>query len=308
MKRYGLKPSLASGILCLLALLAGAAAQEVTVTHAQGETTVPVNPEVVFSYDYAAIDTLSALGVEVDGMPPLAGGGERYGGESTLNIGSLFEPDYEAVSAAEPDLIIVAGRSAEAYPELSRIAPTIDLSFSGEDFMGDLTRNTETLARIFDKQAEAQTRLEELGAQIETLRAQVAEGGDGLVIMTSGGSVSALAPQNERGGRGALLYGTLGLTPSVADVETATHGEPVSFEFLLESDPDRLFVIDRDAAVGAEEGQPAEEVLDNPLVRETTAWQEEGVTYLNSFDWYIITGAGLNSAQRMLDEIAAAYN
>jgi ABC-type enterochelin transport system substrate-binding protein len=47
-----------------LSLLSLASAQgTITVTHAQGETEVPVNPEVVFSYDYASIDTLQALGV-----------------------------------------------------------------------------------------------------------------------------------------------------------------------------------------------------------------------------------------------------
>lgn len=307
MKRY--RQNRLTAIVAILGLICGtAAAQEVTVTHAQGETTVPVDPEVVFSFDYAAIDALTALGVEVDGMPPLAGGGANYGDEDTLNIGSLFEPDYEAISTAEPDLIIIAGRSAEAYPDLSRIAPTIDLSFGGEDFMGDLTRNTEILAQILDKQEEAEARLEEIDTQIGALRARVADGGHGLVVMTNGGSVSALAPQNERGGRGALIYGMLGLVPSVEDVEAATHGEPISFEFLLEHNPDRLFVIDRDAAVGTEGGQPAEGVLDNPLVHETTAWQEERITYLNPFDWYIITGAGLDSAQRMLAEVAAAYD
>lgn len=304
------KPTLSVALaLGLFGVGLASAQNEVTVTHAQGETTVPVNPDVVLSFDYASIDTLQALGVTVDGMPPLELSGETtYADENTLNIGSLFEPDYEAVNAAEPDLIIIAGRSAEAYPELSKIAPTIDLSFAGEDFIAELTSNTETLAQIFDKEAEAQAILDDIGAQVETLREQVAEGGNGLVIMTSGGSVSALAPANERGGRGALLYQTLGLEPSVPDVEEATHGEPISFEFLLEHNPDRLFVIDRDAAIGEAEGQPAEQVLDNPLVHETTAWQDEQITYLTPFDWYIITGAGLDSAQRMLSEVAAAYN
>src|SRR5690554_1754265 len=50
-----------------------ALAQDVTVTHAQGQTTLRLNPELVFSFDYAAIDTLTTLGVTVDGAPQLAG-------------------------------------------------------------------------------------------------------------------------------------------------------------------------------------------------------------------------------------------
>lgn len=297
------------GLALALGLFGLASAQEkITIQHAQGETTVPVNPEVVLSFDYASVDTLQALGVEVDGMPPLElSGVTSYASEDTLNIGSLFEPDYEAVNAANPDLIIVAARSSEAYSELSKIAPTIDLSFVGEDLIGELKTNTDILAQIFDKEAEAQTILDDIDAQVETLRTQVAEGGNGLVIMTSGGSLSVLATEGERASRGSLLYSTLGLQPTVADITAATHGEPISFEFLLAQNPDRLFVIDRDAATGESEGQPAEQVLDNPLVHETTAWQADQVTYLTPFDWYIITGVGLDSTKRMLTEVAAAY-
>lgn len=298
----------AVALTLLTLLLSVSLAQEITVHHAQGETVVPLHPEKVFSFDYAAIDTLQALGVKVEGMPPLElTGPTAYASDDTINIGSLFEPDYERINAEAPDLIIVGGRTAEAYDQLSQIAPTIDLSFVGEDFLAELTQNTETLAQIFAKEAEAEAALGELNAQIDGLKTKVAEGGNGLVIMTSGGSVSVLAPHNERAGRGSFIYQTLGLTPTVEDIETATHGEPISFEFLLEHNPERLFVIDRDAATGESEGQPAEQVLDNALVHETTAWQEEHIVYLNPFDNYIITGAGLQSLQRMIDEVAAAY-
>src|SRR3712207_4655068 len=48
---------------------AGAAPEEITVTHAQGETTVPVNPERVLTFDFAALTTLDALDVDVWGLP-----------------------------------------------------------------------------------------------------------------------------------------------------------------------------------------------------------------------------------------------
>jgi hypothetical protein len=67
-------------------------------------------------------------------------------------------------------------------------------------------------------------------------------------------------------------------------------------------------VIDRDLAAGSEAGQPAEQVLDNDIVHRSRAWQNDHTVYLNPFDWYIITGAGLNSAQRLLAELEAAFN
>jgi iron complex transport system substrate-binding protein len=293
--------------LSLAALIGSAAiAQQVTVSHVQGETTVDVAPEKVFSYDFASIDTLHSLGVDVDGAPPLAGDAPEWLPADLINIGTLFEPDYEVVNAEQPDLVIVAARSAAAYPELSGMAPTIDLTFGGT-FIDDLARNTRTLGTIFGKEAEAEAALAEIQAKVDALRQRVAERGDGLVLMVSGGSLSVLAPVGATGGRGQLLYQTLGLTPALPDVQAATHGEPVSFEFLLEHDPAWLFVIDRDAAIGTEGAQPAAQVLDNEIMHRTAAWQQEQIVYLDPFNWYIITGAGLNSANQMLDQISAAY-
>ena len=137
-----------------------AVAQQVSVSHAQGETTVDVDPEVVFSYDFAAIDTLHTLGIEVDGAPPLAGTAPSWLPVDPISIGSLFEPDYEVVNAEQPDLIIVAGRSAPVYPELAAMAPTIDLTFDSTFLVG-LERNTRVLGAIFAKEAEAEESGEE---------------------------------------------------------------------------------------------------------------------------------------------------
>ena len=52
--------------------------------------------------------------------------------------------------------------------------------------------------------------------------------------------------------------------------EKGNHGQPVMFEYIKKTNPDWLFVLDRSAAIG-EEGKAAKDVLDNPLVAETTA-------------------------------------
>lgn len=281
---------------------------QVTVTHAQGETKVAMLPEVVLSYDIASVDTLQALDVKIAGLPERAAAGDYIDTDGVETIGSLFEPDYEKVNSMQPDLIIVAARSQEAFGDLSKIGPTIDMTFGPGDFLGNLESNTIVLATIFDKVDDASAVMESIRQRADALAETAAGAGTGLVVMASGGSVTALAPGSARAGRGALIYETLGFKPPVADLETATHGEPISFEFLLEHDPDGLFVIDRDQATGAEDGQPAEQVLDNDLMHQTSAWKNDKIVYLNPFDWYIVTGAGLNSAQRMLEELEAVLH
>jgi iron complex transport system substrate-binding protein len=277
---------------------------EIVITHAQGETVVPLYPEVVLTFDLASADTLDKLGVKVAGLPKgnLGGDFARFDTDEYLNVGTLFEPDYEAVAAAEPDLIIVASRSAEAYPELSKIAPTIDLTPSGKDFVEDLRTNTNILASIFGKEAEAAEALAAIDTQIAELKEKTADAGTAIVVLTTGGEISAVAPGGFRGG---LIYNTLGLKPPVEDLEAATHGEPISFEFLLEHNPDWLFVFDRDAATGGD-GAAAEEILDNAIVHETTAWQNGQIVYLDPYNWYIVM-SGLGTAQSMIDELNAAF-
>ncbi|MCO5219785.1 MAG: siderophore ABC transporter substrate-binding protein [Thermomicrobiales bacterium] len=292
----------------IISVVEGPGEGELTVTHAQGETVVKVNPEKIVSFDVASIQTIEFLGGTLAGVPELELSGEGLSSTDAEVVGSLFEPDYEAINAMQPDLIIVAARSAAAYPDLSKIAPTIDVSF-GAHMVDSLHQVSTVIATILGKEAEAEAALADIDARVAALQAVAADAGTGMVIMVSGGAVSALAPGNARGGRGALIYDVLDIQPPIEDLETATHGEPISFEFLLEHDPDWLFVIDRDVATGeAEAGSsPAEEVLDNDIVHQTTAYQNDQIVYVNPFDWYIITGAGIPSMDRMLTEIETAF-
>lgn len=281
----------------------GPGEDELTIVHAQGETVVKKNPEKIVSFDVAAIQTLEFLGSTLAGVPELAAE-DAYTSDAEI-VGSLFEPDYEAINAMAPDLIIIGGRSAEAYPDLSSIAPTIDITF-GAGMIESFESITLALGQIVDNVADAETAIAEVKDRVEALKPVVADAGTAMIVMVSGGSVTALAPGNARAGRGALVYEVLGMKPPIDDLETATHGEPISFEFLLEHNPDWLFVIDRDVAVGGD-GQPAAEVLDNDIVHETAAYQNDQIIYVDPFDWYVISGASVPSFDRMLTEMETAF-
>ncbi|NLU79209.1 siderophore ABC transporter substrate-binding protein [Micromonospora sp. HNM0581] len=271
----------------------------VVIEHAQGSTTAPVNPEKVITFDLASLDTLDALGIPVTGVAKgnLPSYLDKYNGDEFIDAGTLFEPDFEAVNAAEPDLIIVANRSAEAYGELSKIAPTVDLTLDWTSFKSSFVTNTEKLGTIFDKQAEVSTALADIDTKISTAKESASDAGSGLIVLTSAGEVTAFGP----GSRFGWLHDEFGVTPAIADVEAATHGDPVSFEFILKTNPDWLFVVDRDAATG-EGTKTAQEVLDNEVVARTTAWSDEQVIYLDPAPWYIVM-SGLTAVNQMIDQV-----
>lgn len=283
-----------------LAMATGVFAAEITVKHAQGETVLPDTPRKVLTFDLATLDTLDLLGVDVAGVPDFALPEYLAKYMDTPRIGSLFEPDFEAVAAAAPDLIIVAGRSSKAYPELAKIAPTVDLSTDWTDYGASVKANSVILGDIFGKQAEVAALIADLDASIEAVNADAATAGKGLIILTSGGKVSAYGA----GSRFGWIHQTLGVVPAIEDVEAATHGDAISFEFIHETNPDWLFVIDRDAAVG-ETGQAAEQVLNNDLVAQTNAWKNGNVVYVDGMKSYVING-GLHAFQDLVTDIGAA--
>jgi iron complex transport system substrate-binding protein len=290
--------ALTAGALAFASM--GVAAQEITVTHKQGQTTLPATPAKVIVFDLASLDTLDALGIEVAGLPTakLPQYLSKYAGDEYLKVGTLFEPDYEAVNAAAPDLIIVGGRSSAVLPELAKIAPTIDLSNDWANFEADIKANSAILGEIFGKSAEVEAMIAELDAKIAAVKADAADAGTTLVVLTSGGEVTAYGA----GSRFGWIHDTLGVTPAIPDVEAATHGDAISFEFILETNPDWLFVIDRDAATG--EGAAAA-VLDNELVAQTTAWKNGQVVYIDPVAAYIVNG-GLHAFTTLVDQVGAA--
>lgn len=213
----------------------------------------------------------------------------------------LFEPDYEAVHALRPDLVIVAARSAPRQAALAKIAPTIDLTVAPDAFFEDARHNAETLGRIFGKEAEVAARLGDLDATIAALKEKARDAGRALIVMTNGGKVTAYG----RGSRFGWVHDELGIAPAVADVAAATHGEAISFEFLLETNPDWLIVIDRDAAIG-NAGATARRTLDNELVAATAAARNGRIVYVDTARWYLV-GGGLAALRSMVDELAAAF-
>ncbi|GAA4160045.1 siderophore ABC transporter substrate-binding protein [Shinella granuli] len=278
-------------------------ASAMDVATAQGTVAVDGVPKTIAVYDMAALDTLDRLGIRPAGVPdklyvpelePIKAG-------ATV-VGTLFEPDLEALSALGPDLVIVGGRSAAKADVTAKVAPTIDMTIDGDDLFGQAKLRLETYGDLFGEVEEAKAIAGELDAKLAAAKAAVAGKGTALIVMTNGPKVSSYGP----GSRFGWVHAALGLPPAIAEIETATHGEAVSFEFIREANPDWLLVLDRAAAIGSSE-QAAKVTLDNELVAATTAWKKGQVVYLPAPDFYIAAG-GVQSLERVLATITEAFS
>ena len=278
----------------------------VQIKHASGTTAVPANPKKVVVLDATTLDNLAALDVSVAGVPtmsttakPLPRQLARY--NSAQKVGTLFEPDYEKIFGLKPDLIIVGGRSQAKYAQLAKIAPTIDMTVDRTRLLDSAKANVTTLGNLFGKQARAKELTTKLDSSIATLKSQAANAGTGLIVLTTGGKMSAYGP----GSRFGILHDSFGIKPAVGKLDTSNHGQAISFEFIQKTNPDWLFVIDRDAAIGRE-GASAARFLDNELVRQSTAWKNKQVVYLDGVNWYTLGGAGITAMQENVDRLSKA--
>lgn len=302
--RLRLLGALLGAVTATFSIFAPAWAENIVIEHVSGSTEVPANPQKVVVFDLASLDNLTRLDIRtIVGVPqtPLPAYLKQYGDERYTKVGTLFEPDYETIAALQPDLIVIAGRSQPKYKELSRIAPTIDLTVSNDHYLEEVKRNVTILGNIFGKQKEARAEIANLEKSIADLRQQAVHQGNGLLIMTTGGKMSAYGP----GSRFSLLHSAFGVIPAAPSLSVSNHGQPISPEFILETNSDWLFVIDRDAAIGAT-GKSASQLLDNVIVNQTNAARKSHIVYLDPQNWYLI-GGGLSGLHETIDQINQAY-
>jgi iron complex transport system substrate-binding protein len=277
---------------------------EITVEHELGETTVPEDPENVVVFNYEMLETLDELDVGVNGVAQesLPSYLDDYSSDEYENIGSLKEPDFEAINAMEPDVIIISGRQSDAYEELSEIAPTVYTAVDTENYMESFDSNMEMVGEIFQKEEQVQEKVDELHTRIDDLKETAEDTGPSLVTLVNDGSLSVYG----EGSRFGLIHDVFGVPAADENIEASTHGQSASFEYLAEEDPEHLFVVDRSAVVsqGGEE-QTAAETLDNDIVNETEAAQNDNIHYLDPEYWYL-SGGGLQSMDEMITEIEEA--
>ncbi|MFE4241048.1 siderophore ABC transporter substrate-binding protein [Peribacillus butanolivorans] len=275
-----------------------AKSEEITVKHQLGETKVKTKPEKVVVFDMGTLDTLDKLGVEVaavphDGLPKYL---SKYEG-TTENAGGLKEPDFEKINEIAPDLILISGRQSDAYEELSKIAPTVYVGVDTTKYMESFEENVTLLGKIFGKEKEAAKAFASVEENITALKEKAPTDKKGLIILASGGKVSAYGPDSRFG----IIHDVFGV-PAVDDkLEVSTHGQSISFEYIAEKDPDYLFVVDRDAVAG--DGAAAKKTVENDIVKNTKAYKEGNIIYLDPNYWYL-SGGGLESVDSMVKEIS----
>ena len=276
----------------------------VAVTDANGEKVeLSKNPEKIVVFDYGVADILKNLGVDIVGLPKSRTLPEVlsvYADDKYANVGDLKEPDFEAIEALNPDLIIIGGRQADQIDSFKEIAPTVYLAVDGENYMDSFSAVVTDLGNLFDKQEEAKSALSKIETKVADLNKVVS--GKGLsasVVMANEGGISLFSQASRYG----IIYSDLGFKQLDKNIEESTHGQQITFEYFLENNSDYVFVVDRGAVTG--KGEAAQTLFDNEIMNKTDVAKNDNIVYLDSAVWYTMTG-GIESTNIMIDEIADA--
>ncbi len=266
----------------------------VEINDIHGPITVPVNPQKVISLDNRTYETLSDWGIELVAAPKgvMPADSPYVADESVLDIGNHREPNLEIIAAADPDLVIIGQRFASYYEEIKKLVPNaavIDLNFDvseeadkpGENLVNGLKDSTVALGKIFDKNKEAEQLTADFDQAIEAVKSAY-NGTDTIMsVVVSGGNIGFSAPHSGR--VWGPMYEVFGWVPALdIDNTTSDHqGDDISVEAIAQSNPDWIFVLDRDAAVSSvTDAVPAQDVIDqSPALQNVTAVSKGHIVY-----------------------------
>ncbi len=266
----------------------------VEITDVHGTVTVPVNPKNVVALDNRTFETLSDWGIELAAVPKgvMPADSPYVADESVQDIGNHREPNLEIIAAVNPELVIVGQRFAGFYEDIKKIVPNaavIDLNFDvseaadapGENLVNGLKNSTIALGQIFDKNKEAEQLVADFDQAIEDAKSAYNGTDTVMSIVVSGGDIGFSAPRSGR--VWGPMYEIFGWVSAleVGNASSDHQGDDISVEAIAQSNPDWIFVLDRDAAISSTtDAVPAQDVIDNsPALQNTTAVSKGKIVY-----------------------------
>ncbi|MDO5723177.1 MAG: ABC transporter substrate-binding protein [Flaviflexus sp.] len=267
-----------------------------TVQSWQGAVEVPVPPKRPVVTDNRAFQILEAWGVDLVAAPRKLMSPELAyrSNEDIADLGMHFEPNLEALVAAEPDVVLNGYRFASYFEDMKELVPDavvvdISMDFAENGLAEEFKKQLDLLGTVFQKEDEAAA----LYADFEEARDRAKEAYDPeqsvMGLLTSGGKIAYAAPGTGRSV--GPLFTALDLTPAYEqEGEDNTHGDEISVEAIAEANPDWIIVLDRDAAFPHEDGdgyQTAEELITNSEALQNVTAVEKGQIYVLPATFYV---------------------
>lgn len=280
----------------------------ITVEHELGTTVITHRPQRVAVLDMNEADFLDKLDVPIAGMvkdyiPHYL---SKYKEDTKVeDLGAIVQPNMERIHALHPDLILMTPLHAANYKELSEIAPTLhfDVNFNNsQHHIASVKDHLLTLGRIFNKESLAKEQATQLDKRVKEVQDFTKNRPEkALVVLHNNGAFSNFGLQSRYG----FIFNDLGVKPASTVTEASLHGQPISSEFIQQADPDILYIVDRTAVMEHRAVINPDDVS-NPLLRQTKAWKNGRVVFVDADAWYI-AAASPTSLNIIMDDVLKGY-
>jgi iron complex transport system substrate-binding protein len=269
-----------------------------TVEHAMGATEIPARPERVVVLDTGELDSALSLGVTPVGAVTTAVSEDflsylAEGAEDVEVVGTIAEPNLEAIAALRPDLILSNKvRHEDLYAQLSQLAPTVFAERVGAVWKDNFALAAEALG-LEDEAATAVGEYERAAAALGKALGNPA-GTTVSPLRFVAGTIRSYQP--------ASFIGTVLADIGLRQVEVPTGEVPTFAELSAEE----LTAADADIVLHSSYGPAADSgaaaVLGGPLWPRLGAVQD-GRAYAVEDDVFF-TGIGLTAATLIVEDLS----
>lgn len=268
----------------------------VSIEDNYGTQEVPVDPTPLVVTDNRSFEILSDWGVKIDAAPkaliPFTVEGYKDNAD-IIDLGNHREPDLEAMTAVQPQVIVNGQRFAQHYDAIAQLNPDsvmVELEpRENEPLDKELIRHTEALGKIFDETEAAAKLVTDFESALQRAKDAYDPAKTVMAVNVSGGEIGYIAPSVGR--TFGPLFDLLGFTPAL-EIEGASddhQGDDISVEAIAAANPDILIVLDRDAGTSDrnEPGfTPAQTVIDDNAALKNTKAIIGGNVYYAPEDTY----------------------
>lgn len=273
------------------------------ITSLKGDISIPTEPQRVIGLSVVYPEFLYALSVTPIAVQNYHQDFPSYLKEpfkDTLKMGIAQTPNFEAILAAEPDLIIApTWWSDKDYDQLSKIAPTVLLP--QRDNWRDELRD---IGEVLGKKDQAETVIQDLEAKKEEAKKKL----DTLVgdetVMYMMIMAKEIVIYGENIDRGTFIHKELGLKP----IKEFPQNEPslsISLEKIPEYNPDHI-ILQLDDETSEEVQSRYKQMLDSSLWKNMTAVKENQVYIMGGKEWFSL-GMSPLADNHAIDEVVHAF-
>ncbi|NEW05859.1 ABC transporter substrate-binding protein [Paenibacillus sp. SYP-B3998] len=269
----------------------------------KGDISIPSDPKRVIGLSVVYPEFLYALGVTpvvVQNYHQEFPSYLKEAFKNTVKTGLAKTPNFEAILAAEPDLIIAPSWWADKdYDQLSKIAPTVLLP-QRDDWRDEL----RDIGEVFSKKDQAEKVIQDLqhkkAEAKEKLHALV--GDETVMYMMVMGK--GLVIYGENIDRGSFIHKELGLK-LVKDYPQNELSVSISLEKIPEYNPDHI-ILQLDDEASEEVQKRYKEMIDSSLWKNMTAVKRNQVYIMGGKEWFSL-GMSPLADSNAVDDVLHAF-